>query len=164
MASIEVKGLPNFKQMARDSVDKREKALTAYLELAVTEIDKRTRSGRDATGRDFNSYAPYNKDYRAAKEFATGRGATVDLVGFNYKKKTSRKTTRRTPRTQPGAMLAAMTSKVKRIGNAVLEGVINFRNPKEADKARGNQERRNFFNLSDTQIKKLKELMGSIKL
>lgn len=159
MASVEIKKLPNFKQIGKEDLQNREQALKRYLQIAVKDIIKRTQSGRDANGVNF---APYIDEYRKEKEFATGRGATVDLVGFNYKKKTSRKTQRKTPRTQPGAMLAAMQSSVRRIGNT-LEGIINFINPREGDKARGNMKKRNFFNLSDTQIKNLKEIMRTIK-
>lgn len=141
MATFEAKGLPNFKKIAKEDFEHREKRLSDFLAVAVKDIVKRTQSGKDANGGPFEKYTPEYAHYKfVTKKRGFGK---VDL-------------------TFSGAMLRAMTHSVKRLGN-VLEGIINFTNPKDGEKARGNMEKRNFFNLSDTQIKNLKEIMRNIK-
>jgi hypothetical protein len=141
VASVEVKGLPNFKKISKEDFEKREKRLNDFLAVAVKDIVKRTQSGTDANGGSFEKYTPEYAHYKFVKK-KRGPGK-VDL-------------------TFSGAMLRAMTHSVKRLGNA-LEGIINFTNVKDGEKARGNMQKRNFFNLSDTQIKKLMEIMRNLK-
>jgi len=148
--TIEIK-VPDLQKQMADRVLAYERAFARALELESTRIIQRTQGGEDAEGKRFR---PYSEKYRQAKEFATGRGSTPDLVGFNYKRKDGKPSRRRSAKGQPGSMLASIRSKVARVGAQVV-GTIFFSSPDQAAKARGNQVLRNFFNLSREQINKI---------
>lgn len=136
--SIEIIKKPDFRQIAKSSMDAMERELTKIMEEAVTEIVRRTQSGTDVNGRSFDKYSPSYAKFREKK----GRNAKVDL-------------------TFTGRMMGSMTSTVNRTRSAI-EGRIFFRSPKEAAKARGNQSLRNFFALSKQQIKEITKRLGRI--
>lgn len=126
--SIEVSTNINTKELI-DGILKRKKDLLAVaLQDATVELLNRTKSGRDASGSRFKPLSPQYLKYKVRK---TGRGAP-DLY-------------------LTGAMQKAITSKVD-VENNLLIGKIYFTSTKEAEKARGNEKTRKFFELAKAQI------------
>lgn len=130
---IQVVTRPNFTEEGKQTVSAIEIALERALSDEVAEIQIRTQAGRDVNDMAFE---PYSEKYRRIKE-STGRGSGVNL-------------------TFTGAMLAAIQTRIERIG-AKFSGVIFFGSAREAAKAQGNQERREFFALGRRQIERIQE-------
>ena len=98
----------------------------------VAQIIIRTQAGVDVHGQPF---APYTPKY-AKKRLKAGRNVSpVDLT-FN------------------GTMLASMQQGTVRTPTGA-ESTISFGSAREAAKAAGNQERREFFGLSDEQVARI---------
>lgn len=134
-SSFEFKKNFDLKKIAEEKIERTQKELERELESAAREIVSRTRSGHDVDG---STFEPYTAQYRKRKT-KSGRSANVDL-------------------TYSGRMLAAITSKVERVGNDLL-GTLFFNNPQDAAKARGNLNKRKFFGLSKEQIERLIQKM-----
>lgn len=137
--AIEVEVKIDIGRIARDNFDAIEQELGKAIQDAASEIDQRTASGQDVDGQSFAPYAPSTVKSR---EKAGRRTDYVDL-------------------TFTGRMLASITHAVKRVGDG-FEGTIFFGSAAEATKARFNQERRNFFGLSDEQIAKIRARLVSV--
>jgi hypothetical protein len=123
--------------------EERLKAIDQNFEQALsdeaTQIVLRTRRGVDADGSPF---APYTEAYAKRRSDKGRRTSPVDL-------------------TFTGNMLNAITVKVVRTLETIV-GTIFFNSTTEALKARGNQEKRRFFGLSEEQVKRLTDkLRGS---
>ena len=115
------------------------KNLEKAMELAATEIIRRTQSGKDADGRKFKKYT---KRYAAIKK-ETGKGRNVSTVDL----------------TLEGPMLKAIHSKVKLNTRDRLEGIIHITDKEQASKARGNMKKRKFFAFSKKQRKDLLKII-----
>lgn len=139
MAAIEVDVKIDIGRIARDNFDAIERELKLTMQDAATEIDVRSSSGQDVNGQSFAPYAPSTVKSREKAKRQTGY---VDL-------------------TMTGRMWVALTSTAKRIGES-FQGEIFFSTAEAAQKARFNQERRNFFGLSDEQIAKIRARLVSV--
>lgn len=130
--------LGKFEQQLDQKV---ERELGRILEEEAERIVTDTKSGRDINGRGFRKYTQAYLKRRLKK----GRGASPDL-------------------TFTGKMLAAITSKIERVGGK-LRGRIYFSSASEFGKAEGNLQKRRFFGLSSKArnriIEKLKKAIGS---
>ncbi len=80
--------------------------------------ETRTGKGVDADNKQFTEYS---ERYRNSKMFAIGRGGTVDLFGFTYKRKTRRKPARTI---EQKAARAARKTSGKKHGNHMRQGVV----------------------------------------
>jgi hypothetical protein len=100
----------------------------------------RTRQGTDVNGAPFK---PYSDEY-ARRKRAKGRNASpVDL-------------------TVTGRMLAAIQTRVERLGGRLV-GTIFFNSAAEAAKAAGNQATRRFFGLSAEQVQRLTSRLRGVR-
>lgn len=152
---IEFRSGIDFKKIARELKAEHKKALGAALEDEATAIVERTQKGLDYTGKPFSGY---EDAYKKAKQFATGRGSKVDLLGFRYKRRDG-ETSKSKKTSAGGDMLRAITTFIREVGNDLI-GTINFGgNALQTAKARGNMEnskKRIFFKLSDKQVTRIK--------
>lgn len=123
--------------------EERLKAINQEFEQVIadeaTRIVLRTQSGVDVNGQPFE---PYTEDY-AKFRTKKGRSTTPNLL-FT------------------GNMQNAIESKVEKTGDSVV-GTIFFNSAQEAVKAQGNQKKRQFFGLSDEQVKRITEKLKSAK-
>ncbi len=119
--------------------------LQAALMTIRGDIIKRTQNGLDADDRPFIKYSDSYKELKDGGKFKRGkksRGATVNL-------------------TLEGRMLDAMQVRVFPDNKGNTEGVINFPNRAEAEKARRHNEgldgmpKRRFFALGKDQLRQL---------
>jgi hypothetical protein len=119
--------------------DRTAKALARALEEEAREISKRTQHGNDVEGAAFDGYKPSYKAFRKRK----GRDFTRVTLNFT------------------GAMLRGLRTKVQAT-RGYLEGTIFFL-PSQRNKARWNNDTRQFFGLSQEQviriIKKVREAL-----
>lgn len=129
--TIEIKNLPDFKQISQEVKDDLKKNFDKALETAAREIVERSKQQRDVRGSTFKSLTPQYSKYKTSK----GRRAVPDL-------------------TFSGKMLGAITSKVQDLGKQLL-GKIFFTSAAEAAKAQGNMKTRDFFGLSESQVQKI---------
>lgn len=131
---IEIKNAEVIVRVVKEKLDK----MTAKLEQAIsdeaTRIVMRTRKGLDVDGASFIPYTPKYAEYKKNKGRKT---SPVDL-------------------TFSGNMLASIQTKVEKTLQGAT-GTIFFGSALEAAKARGNQERRKFFGLSDEQVARIKK-------
>lgn len=115
----------NIPRVKKEMMDQKEKALGLALQKVILSLNQRTKAGRDAFGSPF---ADYTEGY---KKFKAGKGRSISPPDLTF----------------TGAMLRAIQFSIKRTATAII-GRIYFQSAKEADKARGNQEKRPFFGLS----------------
>lgn len=124
--------------------EERLKAIDQRFEQALadeaTQIVLRTQRGVDADG---NTFTPYSEAY-AKKRGDSGRQVSPPNLMYT------------------GNMLASIATKVTRTLETVL-GTIFFNSTREALKARGNQEKRRFFGLSEEQVKRLTDKLRGAK-
>lgn len=100
----------------------------------VTQMVRRTQSGRDKDNKSFKSYSPsYSK-------FKRKRGRNVSPPDLTF----------------TGKMLGAITYKTFEQGTKFI-GEIFFNSSREATKARGNLRHRQFFGFSKEQILKIQQ-------
>lgn len=133
-----IKSTFDGKKMSEEILKSAQDILDRELQLAVTEIIQRTRQGRDVDGGAFDDYSAGYKKYKTKR----GRSGAVDL-------------------TFTGKMLAAMQSKVERMGNG-LRGTISFDSSNEASKAEYNNRTRKFFGLSTAQLARINRALNKI--
>lgn len=100
----------------------------------VTELKKRTASGKSVDGFGFKPYSP---QYEKRKRNSGRKTRPVDL-------------------TYSGAMLRSIQTKVEDNGKR-LKATVFFGSAKEAAKAKGNQETRDFFGFSEEQFERIKD-------
>lgn len=143
----------DLKQIAEQKIERTHRELEKELEGAIREIVRRTQSGQDMDNRQF---ADYTDEYKAWKQGFTKSGK-LRSRGGRAKRAEFRKVGT-VNLTYSGDMLAAINSKVERVGNDLL-GILFFNNPNDAAKARGNMEKRKFFGLSKEQIERLIQKM-----
>ena len=133
---IRVTKTPNFKKVLKKLTATDEEILSVAT-LFTTQIQKRTQAGRDADEKSFNSYRPYNKQYKRYRN-SKGRGSKVNL-------------------TFHGNMLHGM--KVKKYRS----GAMIYFTGEENDKAYYNHEAlgRKFFALDDSQVNYMYKRIGT---
>src|ERR1700752_5174468 len=130
---IEVKNAEVIVRAVKERIDRMRERLGPALADEAARIVVRTQRGQDVDG---NSFAPYSKQY-AKHRARKGRNTTpVDL-------------------TFTGNMLSAISTEGAEEGGATV-GKLSFNSAREAVKARGNQEKRPFFGLSDEQVERIK--------
>lgn len=123
----------NFKQLEKAINNKVIKNLALLGNEVVTDIIKRTQSGKDVNNRTFK---PYSKEYKKSKK--KSHGTKINL-------------------TASGNMLNNMTW--KKIKNGIR---IYFSSKQERDKAHGNQRKRKFFGLDRRQKERISKKMGKL--
>ena len=117
------------KEYSRKALDNAAKALERGLLEARGQIIKRTQSGKDFEGQDFEPYS----DAYAKRKAKTGRNIRPDL-------------------TYTGKMLASIQVSLDKKVSGLL-GRIFFASANEGAKAKYNSQRRKFFELSKEQLK-----------
>lgn len=131
---IDIKNAEVIVRVVKEKLDKMTAKLEAALSDEATRIVLRTRKGLDVDGAPF---APYTEKYAAFKKSKGRKDNPVDL-------------------TFTGNMLASIQTKVEKTREGAT-GTIFFGSAREAVKARGNQERRKFFGLSDEQVARIRK-------
>lgn len=137
---ITIKNQDVLIRLSKERLDKIEHEFEQVLADEATRMVLRTRQGKDVDG---NSFAPYTPQYAKFRAKRGRRSTPVDL-------------------TFAGNMLAAITTKFERTRDKIV-GRIFFNSAREATKARGNQEKRPFFGLSDEQVKRVIEKLKGVK-
>jgi len=123
--SFKFRNRVNIPRKKKELLDDKEKALGLALQKVVLSLNQRTKAGKSVEGSPFADYTPEYAKFKSRK----GRSIAPPDLTFS------------------GAMLRAIQFSVKRTANAII-GRIYFNSAKEANKARGNQEKRPFFGLS----------------
>jgi hypothetical protein len=154
--AIEVKNAEVIVRLVKQKLDEAKARLKPALDDEATRIINRTRGGTDVNGQKFAPYTPeYNKrkaSLRSGFTTRTGKkGKNAQTVKGVYSA-----TTQPVDLTLSGNMLAAIQVKVEdtREGST---GTIYFNSALEAAKAQGNQQKRQFFGLSDEQVQRIRQ-------
>jgi phage gpG-like protein len=137
---FEVKNANVVIKLVTDRIDAIEKAFEPILQDETTRMVQRIQSGKDVDGNPFTPYTPEYEKFKSAKGRKT---SPVDL-------------------TFTGNMLNAITSKVEKFADKIV-GTIFFNSAREAAKARGNQDKRPFFGLSEEQVQRITEKLRDAK-
>ena len=157
---VSVKNTVDIKRWVTTLKAEQKKKLGRAMEEAAREIVERTRSGKDIGG---NAFADYTQAY-ALKKAGSGRGAKwVGAAKGRSKRATGirkglvkRAGIKLKPDlTYSGKMLANIRTKIWEHADKLV-GIIFFASQLEASKAEGNQAKRPFFGLSQSQIAKIK--------
>jgi hypothetical protein len=114
-----------------------EKAMGIAVADASAEIVIRTKRGSDVDGNSFKAYTPAYAKHRREKLKRQSDRVNLQVTG---------------------QMLAAIRQKVKAVGNKVI-GTIYFGDETNRLKAEGNSRYRNFFGLSENQVKTILETL-----
>lgn len=130
---IEVRNAEVIVRAVKDRLERMIERLDVAIADEATRIVVRTRKGLDVNGNPFAEYSPKYAKHRQK------RGRKTDPVDLTF----------------TGNMLNAIQTKVERTADGAT-GTIFFGSAREAAKAAGNQERRQFFGLSDEQVARLK--------
>lgn len=135
---IEVKNSEVILRAVKERIDRMRSRLPQVLADEAARIVTRTRKGVDVDGNPFADYTPrYAKSRRR-------KGRKVSPVDLTFS----------------GDMLNAITTEVREEPGKTV-GTIFFNSAREAGKARGNQEKRRFFGLSDEQVERIKKRLQS---
>lgn len=137
---IEVKNAEILIKLPEERLKAIDQRFEQVLSDEATQIELRTLRGVDVNG---NTFAPYEPKY-AKKRGDEGRRVSPPNLLVT------------------GNMLNAITTKVVRTLETVL-GTIFFNSTQEALKARGNQQKRRFFGLSEEQVKRLTDKLRGAK-
>lgn len=130
---IEVKNSEVIIRLVKEKLEKAKKVFAQAVEDEAARILIRTQQGLDVNGRPF---VPYSEPYRRRKAKAGRNTSHPDLL-FT------------------GNMQAALQTDVRENPDGA-EATIRFGSALEAAKARGNQQLRPFFGLSDEQVARIK--------
>jgi hypothetical protein len=103
------------------------------VQVEVSRMSARTRSGNDVNDQSFDPYSP---GYAAFKK---KKGRSASPVDLTFK----------------GSMLRAITQKVFKQGGSLVAEVF-FNSALESKKAEGNLKKRDFFGFSDEQLERIK--------
>lgn len=125
------------RKFSRELIEAAQKSVDVSVSDEVAEMVKRTQSGRDVSGQPFRAYT---KEYAAMKN-KRGRSTRPDL-------------------TFTGRMLANITHRVKKVGSKIVAEIF-FSSAKEAAKAQGNLQHRDFFGFSKDQLSRIKDRLES---
>lgn len=136
---IEIKNAEVLIRLPEERLKAIDQRFEQVLADEATQIVLRTRRGVDVDGTPF---ASYTEAYAKKRGDSGRRTSPVDL-------------------TFTGNMLNSISTKIVRTLETVI-GTIFFNSTTEGLKARGNQEKRRFFGLSEEQVKRITEkLRGS---
>lgn len=132
--SISIKNNTHIAARIKKKLENKRKVFDVQMQEAASDIVERTTAGLDVDGFTFDEYSEAYELRREKKNYQT---YPPNL-------------------TVTGNMLKALRSRVRVVGDK-LEGVISWHDQTERKKARGNQNHRNFFGLSDQQVEKIKQ-------
>jgi integrase len=136
---IEIKNADVVIKTLEQSLEKIEARFEQAVSDEATRIVLRTQQGKDVDG---NSFAEYTEGYA---KYRSKRGRKVSPPDLTF----------------TGNMLASIQTTFQKTADAII-GTIFFSSAREALKARGNQEKRRFFGLSDEQVKRITDKMKNI--
>lgn len=135
--SVKVTRGPMVASLIGDILKRQKQALAEAISDAKTEIVARTSSGKDVTNKTFAKYTPQYADFKKSK----GRKISPPDLTFT------------------GEMLSSMRTAIYTgdTDKNITQAVISFGDSKNGKKALGNMKKRNFFDLSEKQIEKIKK-------
>lgn len=161
--TIEVKNAEVIVRLVKQKLDEAKARLKPALDDEATRIINRTRGGTDVNGQKFAPYTPaYNKRKASFKSGFTTRSRDKVNGGYKRGKNAGQVKGEFSAVNQPvdltlsGNMLAAIQVKVEDTSSGAT-GTIYFNSALEAAKAQGNQQKRQFFGLSDEQVQRIRQ-------
>ena len=157
---LEIKNADVIVRLVNEKLEKAKAKLGVAVSDEATRIVRRTRAGLDVDGKQF---APYTPPYNRFK--GKNRSGIVTRTGKAGKNARQVKgdfsvTPQPVDLTLSGNMLAAIQTKVEDTSTGAT-ATIFFNSAQEALKARGNQNKRQFFGLSDEQVQRIKHAIES---
>ena len=161
---IEVRSKLKLIKVVEDIIADRQRKFKRAMEEAAREIVERTTSGRDVNGRAFakytDKYAAWKSGYttsggqrrKKGTKTVTDKDGNKKTISIMRKVKSNLGAGGKVNLILSGNMLDNITTIFSRTATELI-GRITFSSSREADKARGNMEKRKFFELSQKQRK-----------